>query len=107
VLEIKSYGGMVPRILNIGTRRRWMVGFKSPLLFFRCKSQQPAWLVPKVICTLWRREHLFLSKIWPLRSIRGLSQRGCQFNRRQVNVCFVVKKRITGQIFLRVIRISC
>ena len=41
---MKSYGGTVPSILNLGTGCRWMVGFQTPLLCFRCKSQQlPMW----------------------------------------------------------------
>lgn len=46
---MKSHGGTVPRILQLGSRRRWMVGFKTPQLYFRCKSKQLAGWAPKVI----------------------------------------------------------
>ena len=46
---MKSCGGTVPRILKLGCRCRWMVGFKITPLCFRCKSQQLAEWAPKVI----------------------------------------------------------
>jgi hypothetical protein len=50
-------GGILPRILNLGTRWRWVVNFTSRFLYPRGKGPVTHW-APEQIWTLWQRDEI-------------------------------------------------
>jgi hypothetical protein len=62
---MKTYwgsGGIAPRILNLGTRRRWAISFMPKALTPRERALVPvvweAEWVPEPVWTWWRRENI-------------------------------------------------